>query len=717
MKKICFIFFCFVILFILSLIFFTKDNKIYESIPFLEYHLKFETKEPLNLYDSSKTFLYKGWRYYSEKVEAIRKNSVVKFFIYKNQKKQLIIELEKNKKLKNELDIDLFLNKKYLQNISLKDKIKVKIILPKKYLIRGDNFLRFSANNYKPDINKNTLYFPDRLFCLNIFKFVDKPYLKKQTNNNLKLFQPSNSFFRVAVDTEKTIGILYKVTPVKSISDCKLIVQEKHPDNSNKIIDLIKFKNKKVKQKTIKFNKKRKKIILEFDYNCKKKNSFLKWEKISFINKKRKNKKTPGNHLLFKTKPNIFLIIIDAARYDIVEKHNKYSSVIPNIKSFLKKSYAFKNFYANTPVTPSSISTMLTGLLPETHGDRKTFTQMPENIKSIPFYLKKAGYKTYILISNVFLLKHYHYRDFDITKIIRPVKNKYRLDTSFVNIKKVQKTIQELDTSKSNFLYFHILPPHAPYKIPPNIKKLLPDSLKAKASNSSFNPPKYKNQKKGARFKFIKESFLSYLQNYFYADYIIGKILEKIKDKNIFDSSLIIITSDHGEAFNEHNYFFHGKTVYQEMIKVPFLLKLPYQNKKRTIQTQHSLVDLLPTLARFLNISPDKNWQGNSIFSDLNNKFSYSRAIKEEINNMLILYPYKYMFFNGREEFYNLEKDILETNNLIYKNQFKALLMKQKLFKILYNNLNLRKKLNIKIKENITTNKEFIKELETLGYL
>jgi len=688
-----------------------------ELIPFLKLNLHYENRYPLKFPEAKKLFFYRGWRDNPKPNGAISKNSTIRFFCYKKSKQKLLIKLKKAIKQKKHLSINIFLNKQYLSKINLYEEKQIRLFLPKKIIKKGYNFLTFKIINYKAKVDKYTFNHPDILYYLQKFEILDKIDFKQAAQQKkIKFIQPANSFFRVAVQTNKNKKLIFEVKPEKTIPDCKLNIRKIDKNNIVKNIKSIKFKNINPGEKIIKFNKKNKKIIVEFDYSCGNKNSYLIWEKIGLLKIHKKEKKKNSELPKLDGKPNIFLIILDAARADIVYEPLKYSPITPNISEFSKESYVFKNFYSNAPHTVPSVATILTGLHSEVHTDRESNTQLSNTLKTIPFYLNNIGYKTQILIGNLYLFTHKHYSYFSNTKIIRPIYKD--LQSSFMDIKKAKEAVKSLDPSKSNFLYFHFLPPHHPYRIPGNIKKTLPDCLTKKTHLSNFDPPYLKYKKNSEQYRLIKQMFISYLKNYYYGDYLIGEIIRTIKNKNLYENSLIIITSDHGEAFGEHNKLYHGSTVYQEMIKVPFLIKFPNQKKRKIIKSHHSLIDLLPTLAKLLKIPPDKSWQGSSIFTKhKKSNYIYSRADGKDFNNTIIDYPYKYIFFSGRDELYNIKEDPFEKNNLSLKNKFKTLYLRQEIFKLLNNYMILKYNLNIKKKVKKISNKDYKKELKTLGYL
>jgi len=90
----------------------------------------------------------------------------------------------------------------------------------------------------------------------------------------------------------------------------------------------------------------------------------------------------------------------------------------------------------------------------------------------------------------------------------------------------------------------------------------------------------------------IKNTYKNNVSN---IDYYLGKLIKYLKEIKVFDNTLIIITSDHGQALKEKNYYGHGLFLYNEIIEVPLIVKFPNSFKFKTKDGYQSLVDL-PTL-------------------------------------------------------------------------------------------------------------------------
>jgi choline-sulfatase len=101
-----------------------------------------------------------------------------------------------------------------------------------------------------------------------------------------------------------------------------------------------------------------------------------------------------------------------------------------------------------------------------------------------------------------------------------------------------------------------------------------------------------------------------------FTDYHIGRVLEMLESSPIAPRTVVVVTGDHGEAFGEHGEFFHGREVYDEIVRVPLLIRVPGA-KPRRISRRVSHVDLAPTILELAGVAPDPGARGESLASEL----------------------------------------------------------------------------------------------------
>jgi arylsulfatase A-like enzyme len=171
------------------------------------------------------------------------------------------------------------------------------------------------------------------------------------------------------------------------------------------------------------------------------------------------------------------------------------------------------------------------------------------------------------------------------------------------------------------------------------------------------------------------------------------KFLEEFTKLGLMDKTIFVLTSDHGTEFYEHKRFDHGFTLYDELIHVPLVIKLPKRKDGRIIRDQVSSIDVMPTILDLLDVKPTNNvkkqLRGSSlvpallgktvakdVFSETDYRlYTYKRAIQTVEGWKLI-----FTMENKNRELYNLKNDPGEKNNLIDREPKLAYELEQRLF-------------------------------------
>ena len=342
---------------------------------------------------------------------------------------------------------------------------------------------------------------------------------------------------------------------------------------------------------------------------------------------------------------NIILISIDTLRADHLETYGYSRNTSPFIDWFSQESIVFEQAFSASGYTLPSHTSLFTGLYPKTHGvdiqyikgvgetldqpDKRTsldkkYKTMAEYFSSMDYHTLWAGPR----VNDQLNIKESEGRGFKtiLPNLMRPE----RLFKWFHN-----------NPKKKFFLFLHTSQVHAPYydrqhykygpkeyysifsnpnytgSILGSIDETLREFNKKyqlKLNRKNFwNPPSYYNS--FVKFwwslvnfedpKDIQRLKDQYDDCIFYVDYKIGRLISVLKAKNLYKNTIIILTSDHGEAFGEHGYFRH-RTAHREILHVPLILHIPGFSAKR-IKPMVSLIDVFPTLLDLTNgITPHK---------------------------------------------------------------------------------------------------------------
>jgi len=385
---------------------------------------------------------------------------------------------------------------------------------------------------------------------------------------------------------------------------------------------------------------------------------------------------------------NVILIVIDALRADHLGCYGYKRNTSPQLDALAREGVLFKNCYSQSSWTKPSVSSILTSLYPSMHGTTLHTHALPEDLVTLAEILGDQGYINYGYVANPNLKKIFNFdqgfkffddrlmRDKLYNAVLRQMRQKPPYFLKIVNRKfdhndydnaelANARIIPWLDVYKKQnfFMYIHYMDPHAPLSPPPPYNTIFGY---VEGDDDSRAISLYDGE-----IRFVDEQ--------------ISKIIERLKSEKIFSKTMLIITSDHGRAFGEHNYYGHGATIYQEQLKVPLIIKFPGNFPAgRVVEGQVRSIDIMPTILDVLNIAVDLPLEGISLSSLITTETREGICedvyIEENLANTYILNgviknnEWKYILTEksklrdieqeGREELYNLLKDPAELKNL-----------------------------------------------------
>ncbi len=409
----------------------------------------------------------------------------------------------------------------------------------------------------------------------------------------------------------------------------------------------------------------------------------------------------------------IFLITIDALRAD--HTGNKSNQITPALDYIASRSQLFTQAYANGPGTNQSLPSLLTSVRFLNHNGFYLSPKYP----TLAEILKDNGYYTIGYSSNPFLSSNFFYdRGFDefydfLGEIESP--STFISETKSLTIfqklfKYLGKTLYKRANSQMKKLLYQIYHRVKGMKIPyvegetlnKRIKNRL-DSLNEEKlfvwihymdTHYPYIPPKpfledfdnredafYYNIRNGNTS--LKSVTIEAYQRLYagevkYVDHCIGQLYEYFKENNYLDDSLIIITSDHGEAFNEHQVYGHRPYIlYNEVLHVPLIINgIGNGVKEQPVQ----LLDIPPTILDLCKIQIPKHFQGKSIVNQTESntpRLIFSESANPNLLNLeydnknyaisCIFGKWKYITnkITDKEELYDISQDYQETRNLI----------------------------------------------------
>ena len=298
---------------------------------------------------------------------------------------------------------------------------------------------------------------------------------------------------------------------------------------------------------------------------------------------------------------NVVLITLDTLRADHLGCYGNKNVKTPHIDEMAGQGVLFSHAYTPVPVTLPSHTSILTGLYPVYHGVRNNGTfKADENLETLTEVLKQNGFKSAAFIGAFVLDSRYgldqgfdHYDDY-LEKDPNHTFMVYNERTAGEVIKSANGWLEK-NAQDRFFMWIHCFDPHAPYSPPAPFSAMYRHNL--------------------------------YNGEIAYTDYALGRFFAALKEKNILDETLLVITADHGEGLGEHAEKTHAIFIYDSTLHVPLIMRYPKAiSAGITIEENVSLIDIMPTVLDILDIQKTPPSHGESLLGLIKGKKEFSRC-------------------------------------------------------------------------------------------
>ncbi len=430
-------------------------------------------------------------------------------------------------------------------------------------------------------------------------------------------------------------------------------------------------------------------------------------------------------------KYNVIIIVIDALRRDHLSIYDYERETSPNIAEFARENLVFQDAYAQCSWTSPSVASLFTGLYPAVHETLchagSSADLLPSNIVTFAEAVKALGYRTGAFVANHAIKGRYGFNQgFDRYDRINKRWKPEAEDTN-------EKALSWLEDNYQSpfYLYVHYMDVHGPYRPPApydtafESEKMRP--LK-KIETNKLKQKRFKDKNDG-------NNLYHYIDKYdgeiLYTDHHIGEALDRIESLGLMENSVIVITSDHGEAFFEHNYCGHGHTVYNEEIRIPLIVKFPegfsLKKEKKLLKAKVDLMDIPTTLLALLGTEFPYKTNGRNLLDIGKAAIKNHKVFSEELSPRfkgppklaLIKGNHKAIYRVNRheiDEMYNIKKDPEERNNIVDEDVDLVRESNGMIADHLRDSAELKKQLKLK-SSCVDIDEEQRKALEALGYV
>ncbi len=285
---------------------------------------------------------------------------------------------------------------------------------------------------------------------------------------------------------------------------------------------------------------------------------------------------------------NVVLITMDTVRWDHTTLAGYPRETTPNLEELARRATVFTRAWAQAPQTKSSMPSMLTGrYISEVYRSPDLWLVVyPENV-TFPELLQEAGYRTAAVLSHNFFLPRYGlgqgFEWWDLGFVRHQAKSKLAIPAA---AEITDRGISYLQDNASDprpfFLWLHYIDPHHPYITHPGVP-----------SFGSRPVDRYDHEIR-------------------YTDEQMGRFLSWLSASELADCTAVLVHADHGEGFGDHGYVYHGRSLFEDQIRVPLVVYVPGYPPRR-VEWPVGNIDIAPTVLHLARLHPRVLLQGRSL--------------------------------------------------------------------------------------------------------
>lgn len=429
-----------------------------------------------------------------------------------------------------------------------------------------------------------------------------------------------------------------------------------------------------------------------------------------------------------KPRADVLILLVDALRADHLSCYGYGRETTPAIDALASDGVVFRQAITQSTFTKSSIASLFTARYPYQHGVYwGSHQESPESITSdvlpgtettLAEVMREHGYFTAAWVQNSHLR---HFMGF--------AQGFVRYRDQQGSIARIHRRFRRWLRGPAKrypfFAYLHYIDLHDPYRPKPPYDTLFGSYSDVYAGVDL--------RRWGAYLKAVREKeqsldqadvdqLIAYYDGQLrFIDEQIGQLLEDLKESGLYQKSLIILTADHGDAFLEHGFISHSSTPYEELARVPLIVKFPGERfRGQVVLPQVRLVDLMPTILETVGIEPPPDIAGCSLLPLMRSQrrdpgcdHAVIEIAEEDAYPTLAIRTERWKYIHrekATDELYDLVADPGEQRNLISIQEEEAGSLRQRALELVAQRPTGEA-------SRIELNEQLIQELRALGYV
>ena len=308
----------------------------------------------------------------------------------------------------------------------------------------------------------------------------------------------------------------------------------------------------------------------------------------------------------FREGRGVVLVSIDTLRRDHMSVYGYARKTTPGLEAFATEAIVFDDAVSTSSWTLPAHASLLTSTYPSVHGAVNLNVGLSRSWPNLATLFRERGFTTQAMVTHVYLAPEYGFDEgFD--------RHQYLPETRAEELTDRAVSFLSAMGDRDFFLFVHYYDPHWHYDPPSPYDREFDPSYEGEVSGVWWDFKELAADEIDARDLHHIEAL--YDGEILYTDRHVERLFREMKSLGIFHKSVIVVTSDHGEEFLDHGHWEHQKTLYEELLRIPLLVKLPSgKGSGRRVSEQVSLVDVAPTILEALSVPRPPSFVGRSLF-------------------------------------------------------------------------------------------------------
>lgn len=316
--------------------------------------------------------------------------------------------------------------------------------------------------------------------------------------------------------------------------------------------------------------------------------------------------------------PNIVLITVDTLRADRLGLYGDPTARTPRIDALGHEGLVFDNAACPMPMTRPSHASILSSLYPRDHGVVNNRIDLPHDVATLPEILQAHGYATGAFVSAKLLGPDSGFaRGFDAFAAPRSTP---MWDADATVPRALDWIGARAFGTQPFFVWLHLFDPHIPYAPPPAYRPGGP--LARELGEASWPSLVALAERHGGTLssEALDRAERLYAGEIAFTDRWIGILTDRLEDLGLLEDTVIVLTSDHGECFENGVFFEHSECLYDGAVRVPLLLRYPKQIAPGRRGEQVENLAIAPTLCELAGVAVPREFSGISLLRPANEK-------------------------------------------------------------------------------------------------